>query len=362
VITRPEQIERALDASERASLRQPETLDAWLAIFHRLLPGSEATRNDICDELRGHLRERMRDLMLEKKPEHEALRIAVAELGDAANLVQRFEHVRTSKRRRLLMNGGLIGLGLGAAAMGVVTFTNLSPGVPAAVYGERDAAQSEPPGWVSQGSIDVSGETTFATVVDWVRDAADGRVRVHWRDLEDRGYEPDTAVMLRLDDASIAETLDDLVDWSDDELAWRGADGGIELGIRDDFDIADRVLAVYDVEDILADLEKRYGIQHAEAAAEVTGLIGDFVESDSWQMNGGIVGHIEVVGGKMFINAPPRLQEKASWILEQLANGGADDVGGGLPIGQVVTGASGLPVTPGGGGGPIAPPDDGGAR
>src|SRR5436853_5742457 len=88
-------------------------IEAWLNVFVRLLHLSEADRQAIRTELREHLRERSRDLMLCGRNETESVRIAIEELGETAGLARRFEAASAPQTRRWLMNLLMIGLTAG---------------------------------------------------------------------------------------------------------------------------------------------------------------------------------------------------------------------------------------------------------
>ena len=68
---------------------------SWLDVLEKLLPMPEDERKNIRDELASHLRERVRDLTLAGVSESEAVRTAIAELGDAAQLAKSYSNVKS---------------------------------------------------------------------------------------------------------------------------------------------------------------------------------------------------------------------------------------------------------------------------
>lgn len=92
--------------------------DAWLDVFTTLLRLPARQTAEVRDELGDHLRNRVRDLILLGTPEPDAVRRAVAELGDAADLAARYRHARTDPTRRTIMYGSLLGLSGAALIVG----------------------------------------------------------------------------------------------------------------------------------------------------------------------------------------------------------------------------------------------------
>src|SRR5437868_331163 len=81
-----------------------DTVSAWLDVLCKLVRLPREQTESIRVELEEHLRERVRDLMVEGEPEDVATRRAIAELGDAAALADRFRRAEHTPRRRMLMN------------------------------------------------------------------------------------------------------------------------------------------------------------------------------------------------------------------------------------------------------------------
>ncbi len=89
-----------LSTSHVARINTPEnttsdSTKSWLDVLEKLLPMPDAERKAIRDELASHLRERVRDLTISGVSEHEAVRMAIAELGDAAELAKGYRNVKS---------------------------------------------------------------------------------------------------------------------------------------------------------------------------------------------------------------------------------------------------------------------------
>ena len=102
-------------------------IDGWLNMLARLLRLPAAEQQAIRDELAEHLHERMRDLMLGGATEQEALRTSISELGEAADLAQRFRAARRYRIRRTAMHASLVVLGAGFMGLGLLTLQPATP-------------------------------------------------------------------------------------------------------------------------------------------------------------------------------------------------------------------------------------------
>lgn len=95
---------------------------SWLDVLEKLLGGSAEEVRGIREELASHLRERVRDLTVSGVTEAEAVRTAIGELGDAAELARRFQQAKGSSKRRTVMqialaSAAVIVLGAGGLAV-----------------------------------------------------------------------------------------------------------------------------------------------------------------------------------------------------------------------------------------------------
>lgn len=81
-------------------------VDSWLDVLTSMLALPPSQRAQVRDELEDHLRSRVDDLLIAGKPEPEAIRTAIAELGETAQLARHISSAnRTPKSfRRFAMN------------------------------------------------------------------------------------------------------------------------------------------------------------------------------------------------------------------------------------------------------------------
>jgi len=80
-----------------------EEFEIYLSLLSRLLRLSPKQRCEIADELRDHLQERCEVLARQGVSRVEAVRSALGELGEAAELAQQFTQIAVFRRRRRLM-------------------------------------------------------------------------------------------------------------------------------------------------------------------------------------------------------------------------------------------------------------------
>ena len=120
-----------------------------LGRFLRLRPGQ---RREIADELRDHLEERLEELSRRGLARDEAVRRALEEFGDAAELAAHFTQLAHRRRRRFLMR---LSLGSIAAVTATILITSaLWPPMPAVDVPPHAVAQQQKPPAREPGLLD----------------------------------------------------------------------------------------------------------------------------------------------------------------------------------------------------------------
>lgn len=112
-----------LPAAATPHVQPAQTIEGWLTVLAGMLPGSQA--QSVRDELETHLRDRVHDLMVGGMKEAEAMRVAIAEVGEAADLAAKYRALQNEPKRRLVMYGSVLGI---AGAALVVSVTSLLAG------------------------------------------------------------------------------------------------------------------------------------------------------------------------------------------------------------------------------------------
>tara|TARA_R110002072_G_scaffold96765_1_gene212685 strand:+ start:3675 stop:5036 length:1362 start_codon:yes stop_codon:yes gene_type:complete len=102
-----------------------DSIASWLDVLTSMLSLPEGQREQVRDELEDHLRSRVDDLLITGTPEPEAIRIAVAELGETAELAKLISHAHTrSNPRRRMMNIALITAAIAGLSIGGISWNN----------------------------------------------------------------------------------------------------------------------------------------------------------------------------------------------------------------------------------------------
>ncbi|MFM9996810.1 MAG: permease prefix domain 1-containing protein [Phycisphaerales bacterium] len=299
--------------------RDDDAIATWLDLFARLLNLPEHDARDIRDEIETHLRERVRDMLVEGVDEHEAVRRAVAELGGAATLARRFRAAGRGHRRRLAMNMAMLSAAGGAMVLSVVAVSRpggVEAGAPAvrhqvyqpATRAPRDAGPKSP----SITANDASLEDVFNLLTDGLKTP----MTVRWASLGEAGLDREARLNVHVPPGAIEGAFDALNDalaaagQGDAALDHRTEDGVIVVATRAYFDRRESVLAAYDIEPVAA-----AGVD----CGELVQVITQFVDPDGWKQNGGDLATMTIVGPRLFVQAPPRFHEGVKWFIAQLS-------------------------------------------
>lgn len=293
----------------------PDSIDTWLAVLVRLLHVPTGQRAAIRDEIEAHLRERVRDLLIAGVAEHEAIRTAISELGEVADLARRFDQASRHRLRRTIMNFAMLGIGAITIGAATIMFRG-SPPQPARI------AVFDPQAPAARGD-DKSVSAAFnghelGPVLQYLAEASGLDLVIDRRALEDAGVSLEDQITLNLTGARpLSQVLDLVLAQLDSPVAWRAADGILEVSTSSVLDRRDIVLASFDVQEVLEMIAGDLN-DYEQAVATLESLMIEYVEPEAWIVNGGDLGTLRVVGGRMFVKAPARFHEPIQWILGQL--------------------------------------------
>jgi hypothetical protein len=155
----------------------------------------------------------------------------------------------------------------------------------------------------------------LADVFKWLGEQSGLKLNVRWKQFEHVGIaadEPVTIVGGGGDLGSVMAAINDsreVLNATDERrIDYRVKDGVLEIGPGSYFDKREAFVMRYDIAALL---------ESGVSAAEICALIQGFVEPDHWVDNGGSLASIRLVGTRMFVKAPPRMQESVKWFLEQ---------------------------------------------
>jgi len=324
MITRLPDIEDHGAAKPQAPAAQGDTasamLDSWLAMLVKLLRLPETDSRGIRDELEAHIRERVRDLLISGCDEHEAMRRAIAELGEAAGLAQSFRSARRSGTRRTVMHAAILGLAGGAALFGLVSVTQDQGGLSDSVFRPQPAAAVAE---LEQVKVDADfDKTPLSDVLAYLTKLTGRPSQVLWPRLEDAGVSADSPVSVKSKGAGVPAVLQ-LVSQSigaegSGQLELGIVEGILSVGPREFFDRRDTVMVSYDLSGVIAARMATYDEPRSNVVSDVVRVVTEFVSPDDWQDNGGDLAKLNVVGDRMFVRAPQRMHPQIKWIIGQL--------------------------------------------
>jgi hypothetical protein len=179
---------------------------------------------------------------------------------------------------------------------------------------EDPAAQRTPPARVADERVTVTEETTLRELLAFVRATHDAAVLIDWGALMEAGFQPDAGVGMTAEELPVPRLLEAMsrLGSQGELIDWRYGDAGLEVSTSLVFDRRERRLASYDIREIL---------EATASEDEVTDLLLAFVSPDDWEENGGELARHQIVGGRLFIEAPPRMHTRAQWILGELSAG-----------------------------------------
>tara|TARA_R110002072_G_scaffold42064_16_gene118338 strand:+ start:31975 stop:33288 length:1314 start_codon:yes stop_codon:yes gene_type:complete len=102
-----------------------DSISSWLDVLTGMLAIPESQRTQVRDEFEDHLRSRIDDLLIVGKPEPEAIRIAIAELGETAELAKLISKAHQHAHpRRKTMNIAMITIAIAGLSIGGMSLLN----------------------------------------------------------------------------------------------------------------------------------------------------------------------------------------------------------------------------------------------
>ena len=320
-VTRQAETADPLDAL--AALPDAESaIDAWLNVVSRLMHLPEKTRREICSELREHLRERVRDLLLGGSDERAAVRTAIEELGETAQLARRFEAADRPPGRRLLMHAILTLVGGGALAAGIMTFTpNNGENLSVARFGEATVVQ-ETPKSMADARLTLVGDASMREAVESAATQTKMGLMADWGTMEEAGIDLASPMGLSFKELAAPRALSLIAQTAGNgmtALDWRVREGDVlEFGLRHDLDAREIELVTYDITATINLIAGTFTDSKEKAAEQITSLLTELASPDYWRENGGDLAQLKLVGGRLFVEAPNRTHTKVKWILDQL--------------------------------------------
>ncbi len=165
--------------------------ELYLSLLGRFLRLKTAQRDEIADELRDHLEERLEALAKQGLSREAAIRAALDEFGDAAELAHHFTHVAHIRQRRLIMRVTFGTVAALAASLlhAAIAFWPESPQAPAPHA--RPVAQAQAP---AAGPAPQKPAEVAVAAEDDEKAAVDVKLSKRIGKLDLRGYDPQRRV------------------------------------------------------------------------------------------------------------------------------------------------------------------------
>ena len=169
--------------------------------------------------------------------------------------------------------------------------------------------------------------TALSEVIDFLRDISGANITVNWKTIEAAGIEKTTPVSLRLRDIKFHKALSTIlneVGGSNVKLDYDVEDGAITISTMEELN-RNTVITVYDIRDLIADPTEfehppDYPISvgsgrppqenhrapvaqpnDKQAIEDISNLIKETVDRESWVDNGGKTGQIKYLSGQLII-------------------------------------------------------------
>ena len=324
--------------TEQVTPSSRDAIESWLDVLVSMLNLPPSQRTHVRDELEDHIRSRVDDLLITGTPEPEAIRQAVAELGETADLAKTITAANrtTHPLRRYTMHvlitiaaGSLIALGI-TANNTTITMNALPQAVMTEAQPVSGSHSSDP---FNSFTIDVS-EATIADLfqrIDWNTDKP---LIVHWGLLSEISVKQDTPIEIDAEPITAGLVLTILAERSErnmgDSIAVLEKDDRIEIGTRSQFDRRTREKRIYDLSvftsgmtEVVSRGSNARVVSPSQAAISnsmnsVVDLLRSHISTDDWTSLGGDLASATVLNATLVITAPERMHREIDALLQEL--------------------------------------------
>lgn len=313
-----------------------DSISSWLDVLTSMLVMPDAQRAQVRDELEDHLRSRVDDLLILGKSEPESIRIAVAELGETAELARLISSANKPRHpyRRYTMNALLIAATGSLLALGIhITLpSTILPTLQTQGTGEivADSKLSGIP--FDKIKVDVRN-ATLGEMVEQLQTKTDIPLIVHWPMFDSFGFDRDTKIDIDSDPIPATLVLTILAERTEqyvkDSMVLHRADDQYELGSRSQFDHRTIGKRIYDLSAFVepTPIEQSSTGRQSNRATEsnnnvakqrILDMLTFHVSSDDWRNAGGELAYASVIGNNLVISAPSRMHDEIKVLLEDL--------------------------------------------
>lgn len=311
--------------------------ESYLGLLTRFLRLDARQRDDIRRELRAHMEEAIDEQMSRGASREDAIKQALEDFGDAAELAARFSKIGWKKR--WIMRGTAVAASIGIVAIWSVFSTNEPAGRVLAEEGKSSQSRSFETSHrlhgVPLGEITLDEKKVTVDYHDVALEAAIQKLveqaglncHVFWQTLELQGIERDRVVSLSLRDVPFQQALDLLLrEASNDAPIFHRIDDGVVLvSARSDLPTPKLETRFYEVYDLIPDWNPLLMTNPRETANKIyeyhienlMDAIRRFVEPDEWDVNGGS-GDISDMQGVLLVRQTAEVHHKVDLMLQRL--------------------------------------------
>ncbi|HEV8607164.1 MAG TPA: M56 family metallopeptidase [Tepidisphaeraceae bacterium] len=169
-------------------------------------------------------------------------------------------------------------------------------------------------------------KVAFSDAVDFLRDVTSANIFVNWKALEAAGIEKNAPVSARMRDIKFSKALTTLVNdvgGGAVKLGFEIDDGVIIISTAEELNKNTEV-HVYDIRDLLAltndakQTEQTAKEKTEALVSELTKLIQETIDRDTWRDNGGPIGSIRHLNGQLIVTQTRENQKQLVQLLDKL--------------------------------------------
>lgn len=305
-----------------------QDFERYLALLSGFLKLSRPQRDAIAEELRDHLEQRLFELRAEGHNEHDAMRIALEEFGDATQLADNFSRIADRSRqqwRKRYAIGAIVTVA--ACLLGLLSFwpaNVVNPPLVAQAAAADPLAIELPPDDTAAAEL----RKKLTQKVDWefvesplsdvrafIADQLKATCVLNVTSLDAEGINGDTPITANLKGLSAAAALDRML--SELRLEYVIENGILEILSQTDASdkFVTRIYSVTDLIQVKADPAVE-GLLEANSQKLMATIVGTTLP-DSWEEVGGR-GTIRMYRGMMIVSQSERVQGQIENVLARL--------------------------------------------
>ena len=173
-------------------------------------------------------------------------------------------------------------------------------------------------------------QVALSDVMDFFREQSGANLIVNWKALEAAGIDRSAEVSIRLKNVTLRQALDHIlsnvggsdVGGGSVKLGHSILDGAIVVSTDEDVSRNTTTMA-YDVSDLLQPMQNE---THQNTVDRLLKLVQQMVMPETWKSNGGAVGDISELNGKLVVQNTQAAQEKVAELLKLMRTASASNL------------------------------------